>query len=285
VWLIIRSSRSKLEATGWHEVLEKSLKFGIALLADGAGFTNLGQDVTVLGLDDVEVHLFELADFGSDELVKVTSGTGVQNAGLSLDWHWHELFLLEELGELLTSVKELLGGGIEIGTELSEGGNLSVLSELELEGTGKHLHGLDLSGGSDSGDGETDVNGWADTLVEELSLEEDLSVGNGNNVGWDVSGHITSLGLDNWEGGQGTGSVVLVHLGCTLEETRMEVEDITWVSLTTGWSSEEERHLSVGNSLLGEIVVDDEGVLAVVSEVLTDGASGVWSQELERGGL
>ena len=65
----------------------------------------------------------------------------------------------------------------------------------------------------------------------------------------------------------------------------MEVEDITWVSLTTGWSSEEEGHLSVGNSLLGEIVVDDEGVLAVVSEVLTDGASGVWGQELERGGL
>ena len=285
MWLIDRSSRLHLEATVWHEVIEKSLKFGIALLADFAGFTDLGEDVTVLGLDGVEVHVFELADFGSDELVKVTSGTGVQHAGLSLDWHWHELFLLEELSELLTSVKELLGGGIEIGTELSEGGDLSVLSELELEGTGKHLHGLDLSGRSDSGDGKTDVNGWADTLVEELSLEEDLSVGNGNNVGWDVSGHITGLGLDDWEGGQGTGSVVLVHLGCTLEETRVEVEDITWVSLTTGWSSEEEGHLSVGNGLLGEIVVDDEGVLAVVSEVLTDSASGVWSQELERGGL
>jgi hypothetical protein len=77
----------------------------------------------------------------------------------------------------------------------------------------------------------------------------------------------------------------VVHLSCTLEETRVEIEDITGVGLTTGGSSEEERHLSVGDGLLGEIVVDNEGVLAVVSEVLTDGAAGVGSQELEGSSL
>jgi len=65
----------------------------------------------------------------------------------------------------------------------------------------------------------------------------------------------------------------------------VEIEDITGVGLTTGGSSEEERHLSVGDGLLGEIVVDNEGVLAVVSEVLTDGAAGVGSQELEGSSL
>ena len=65
----------------------------------------------------------------------------------------------------------------------------------------------------------------------------------------------------------------------------MEVENITGVSLTTGGSSEEEGHLSVGNSLLGQIVVDDEGVLGVVTEELTNGASGVRSQELEGSGV
>jgi hypothetical protein len=77
----------------------------------------------------------------------------------------------------------------------------------------------------------------------------------------------------------------VVHLGCTLEETRVEIEDITGVSLTTGGTSEEEGHLSVGDGLLGEIVVDDQGMLAVVSEVLTDGAARVGSQELEGGSL
>jgi hypothetical protein len=79
--------------------------------------------------------------------------------------------------------------------------------------------------------------------------------------------------------------VGVVHLSCTLEETRVEIEDITGVGLTTGGSSEEERHLSVGDGLLGEIVIDNQGVLAVVSEVLTDGAAGVGSQELEGSSL
>lgn len=52
-----------------------------------------------------------------------------------------------------------------------------------LEGTGNGLHDLGLGGGSDSGDGKTDVDGRSDTLEEELGLQEDLSVGDGNDVG------------------------------------------------------------------------------------------------------
>jgi len=65
----------------------------------------------------------------------------------------------------------------------------------------------------------------------------------------------------------------------------VEIEDITGVGLTTGGSSQEEGHLSVGDGLLRQIVIDDQGVLAVVSEVLTDGTSRVRSQELKRCGL
>ena len=61
----------------------------------------------------------------------------------------------------------------------------------------------------------------------------------------------------------------------------MEIENITGVSLTTWGTSQEEGHLTVSNSLLGEIVIDDKPVHAVVTEVLTNGASGVGGQELE----
>lgn len=77
----------------------------------------------------------------------------------------------------------------------------------------------------------------------------------------------------------------VVHLGCALEETGMEIEDVSRVGLSAGGSSEQQGHLSVRDGLLGQIVIDDQAVLAVVSEVLTDGAAGVRSQELERGGL
>ena len=274
-----------LQAGGWHELLNEGLEVTLSLVRDVALVADGGGDVGGLRVDGLEVIALELANLLGLNLVEVASDASEEDAGLLLDGHGHVLLLLEELGQLLTSVKELLSGGVQIGTELSEGGDLTILGELELEGTGELLHGLDLGGRSDTGHRETDVDGGADTLMEELSLKEDLSISDGDHIGGDISGHITSLGLNDGEGGQGASSVVLVHLGCALEQTRMEIEDVTRVGLTTGGSSQEKGHLSVGDGLLGEIVVDDEGVLGVVTEELTDGASRVGSQELERGGV
>jgi hypothetical protein len=64
--------------------------------------------------------------------------------------------------------------------------------------------------------------------------------------------------------------VRVVELGGTLEKTRVEVEDVTGVGLASGRATEKERHLTVGHGLLGQIIVDDERVLSVVTEPLTD---------------
>lgn len=50
--------------------------------------------------------------------------------------------------------------------------------------------------------------------------------------------------------------------------------------LTVGMLLKVGRHLTVGNSLLGQIVVDDESVLAVVTEELAHGAARVGRQVL-----
>ena len=65
----------------------------------------------------------------------------------------------------------------------------------------------------------------------------------------------------------------------------MVIENVAGVSLASGRPSQEQGNLPISNGLLGEIVIDDQGVLAVISEVLTDGAAGVGSQELKRGSL
>jgi hypothetical protein len=79
--------------------------------------------------------------------------------------------------------------------------------------------------------------------------------------------------------------VLVVHLGGTLEKTRVEVENVTGVSLTSWRTTEKEGHLTVRNGLLGEIVEDDDSVLAVVTEPLTHRASGERSDILKRGGF
>ena len=53
----------------------------------------------------------------------------------------------------------------------------------------------------------------------------------------------------------------------------MEIENVSWVSLSTGGSSQQERHLSVSDGLLGEIVVDDQAMLSVISEEFTNSAT------------
>jgi len=226
-----------------------------------------------------------LEDLGDGDLVKETVDTSEDQGNHVGDGHGGVLLLLEQLGQTLTTGKGLLGGGIQIGTELGEGSDLTVLSKEKLQGTGDLLHGLDLGSGTDTGDGQTDVNGGTDTLVEQLRLQENLTVSDGNDVGGNVGRDITTLGLNDGQGSEGTSTVGLVHLGGTLKQTGVQVENVTGVGLTTGGTTQKQGHLTVGNGLLGQIVVDDNGVAAVVTEPLTHSATSEGSNVLQGGGL
>merc|ERR1712018_136866 len=132
---------------------------------------------------------------------------------------------------------------------------------------------------------ETDVDGRSDTLVEELSLQEDLSVSDGDDVGGNVGGHITSLGLDDGKGSEGATSHGVGHLGGTLKQPGVKVEDITGVSLTAWGTPEQQGHLPVSDGLLGQIVEDDHSVHAVVTEVLSHGHARVGGEVLQGSGV
>ena len=204
--------------------------------------------------------------------------------------------------------------------------NLTILGKLELHGTGNLFHSTGLGSRSDTGHGQTNVDSWPNTLVEQLGFQENLSVSNGNDVGRDVCRYVTSLkviavklvqeiirnqkndvnkhesgllrgmtahgtcstkfchpfkckkeivkvnnylGLNDWQSGKRTTSVHFVHFSGTLKETRMQVEDVTRVGLATRRTTQQQGHLTISNGLLGQIVVDDQSVLAIVAEILT----------------
>merc|ERR1712226_1484382 len=193
--------------------------------------------------------------------------------------------LLQQLGESLTSREELLGRGVHVGTELGEGGDFTILRQVELHRSRNLLHRLHLGGGTDTGDGKTDVDSRADTLQEKFVFQEDLSVSDGDDVGGNVGGHITGLGLNDGERGQGATAASVGHFGCAFQETGVEVENVTGVGLTSWGSTEQEGHLSVGDGLLGQIVVEDDGVAAIVAEPLAHRAARVGRQVLEGRGV
>ena len=130
-----------------------------------------------------------------------------------------------------------------------------------------------------------DVDGGTDAGVEELGLQVDLAVGDGDDVGRDVGRHVATLGLDDGESRQRTATAGVGQLGRPLQEPAVQVEDVAGVGLTTRRPAQQQRQLAVGLGLLGQVVVDDEGVLAVLHPVLAHGATGVGGQVLEGGRL
>ena len=130
-------------------------------------------------LTEVRLPLGDLVD---GDRVEQTVDTGVDDRDLNLHRQGLVLALLEELRQARTTGEQETRRGVEVGTELRERGDFTVLREVELERTGELLHDLRLCGGTDTGDGETDVDGGADTAEEELGLQEYLAVSDGNDL-------------------------------------------------------------------------------------------------------
>ena len=158
------------------------LKLGLEVLGKGALLVEGLEEGLLVGAEVRKEVRLPLEDLGNGDVVEVTVDTSEDEGNHLVDGHGLVLLLLEELSETLTTVEGLLGGGIEIGTELGEGSNLTVLGEVELERTSELLHDLGLGGGTDTRHRETDVDGGTDTTEEELGLQEDLAVGDGDDL-------------------------------------------------------------------------------------------------------
>ena len=70
------------------------------------------------------------------------------------------------------------------------------------------------------------------------------------------------------------------QLGRPLEQAGVQVEDVARVGLAARRAAEQQRDGAVGLGLLGEVVVDDQRVLAVLHPVLAHGAAGIGRQVL-----
>ena len=82
--------------------------------------------------------------------------------------------------------------------------------------------------------------------------------------------------------GEPAGAVRIVHLGGAFQEPRMQVEHVARIGLAPGRAAKEQRHLPIAHRLLGEVVVDDDRMHAVVAEVFAHGAAGERGQVLHR---
>jgi len=130
-------------------------------------------------------QFLELTYFRCLDLVKIPSNSSLDDASLIFRTHRFLLLLLQQLSQLSTSIQLLLGGCIQVRTELCKCCYFSLLRQFQFQRTRHLLHSLDLSCRSDSAHRQTDVDCRSDTSVEQLGFEEDLTICDGNHVGGD----------------------------------------------------------------------------------------------------
>src|SRR5690606_3860181 len=88
-------------------------------------------------------------------------------------------------------------GGIEVGTELAERFQFAISGLVQFQGTGHLLHGLDLRITPHAAYADAHVDGGPYAAEEEVALQEDLPVGDGDHVGRDIGGNVAGLRLND----------------------------------------------------------------------------------------
>ena len=120
---------------------------------------------------------------------------------------------------------------------------------------------------------------------EETRLEEDLTVGDRDDVRRDVRRDVAGLRLDDRKRRERAGAEIVRELAGALEQPRVEIEDVAGERLAARRPAQKQRELAVRVRVLREVVVDAERVLAVVEEVLAHRAAGERCHPLDRRGL
>lgn len=86
-------------------------------------------------------------------------------------------------------------------------------------------------------------------MSESKRSEANLPICDGDDISWNVGRHVTGLGLDYRKSCQGAAPEIIIHLGGSFQETGMQVEDVSGVSLATRGTTKQEGHLAVGDGL------------------------------------
>src|SRR5690606_27960445 len=255
------------------ERVDRCLELALEVIGDGLLVADALEHVLVLGAQRSEKTFFELANLVDSQLVEIAVNTGENHGNLLFRLQRRELRLLQKFSQARTAVQKALRCSVKIGTELCEGGHFTILGKLALDRTGNLLHGLDLGRRTNARNRQADVNSRTDTLIEQVGFEEDLAVGDRDHVGRNEGRNVVALRFDDRQSRQRASAVFVVELCSAFEKTGVQVENVARISFAARRTTQQERHLTVGNSLLGQVVIADEGVLAVVTEVFAHRAA------------
>src|SRR6266511_1807472 len=265
------------------EVVDRLLEH--RLVRELAAVADRSQHVGVAGAEVVVQPALESLDILDGQVVERARGAHEDRDHLQLDRHRRVQRLLQQLGQAVPPIELRLRHAVELRTERRERLEVTELGQVDLERPGHGLHRLDLRVAPDPRHRDADVDRGTHARLEQVVDEVDLPVGDRDDVGRDVRGDIAGLRLDDRQRSQGASAPLVAELGCTLQQPRVQVEDVAGVRLAAGGPAEQQRQLTVRLGLLRQVVVHDERCFPAVHPELPERAAGVRGEVLEHGGV
>ena len=217
--------------------------------------------------------------------IEIAVAGGVDDRHLLLDRQRLILRLLQHFDQPAAAVQLTERLLVEVAAELRERRELAVLRQVQPQRTRDLAHGLDLRRPADARHRVADVDRGADALVKQIRLQEDLPVGDRNDVGRNVRREVAGLRLDDRQRRQRAAAELLAQLRRALQQSRVQIEDVAGIRLTARRPAQEQRDFAIGLRVLGEVVVDEQRVTSAVAEVLAHRARRIWADIEERRGI
>ena len=215
-------------------------------------------------------------------IFQIAVGSRIDNHDLMLNPDRRILLLLQDLHQDPAMIQTPLGVLVQIGSELGKPGQFSILGQFQTQFACNLLHGRNLGVPSYTGNRNTRVHRRTLAREEQLRFQEDLSVGNGNDVGGNVRRNVSRLGLDDRQRRNGTASHIVGKFGCPLQQPAVKVEHVAGISFSSGRPSQKQGHGPVSHGVLGQVVIDDQHVPALIHKFLGHGTGRIRSDILER---
>jgi len=212
-------------------------------------------------------------------------GRGVQKRHLKPCGHGFVVALLAKFGKHSAVFQFILRGGVHIAGKLGEYLQFPVLRQFQPKAARHLAHALVLRRTANAADGQAAVDRRAHTRVEQLRIQKNLPVRDGNYIGWDVRGDISRLRLNDRQGCKRPASQAVAEGGRAFQQAAVQIEHISRISLASRRPVKQKRHGAVGHRVLAEVVVHNQRVAAMVHEPFRHGAARVRGNVLHGGAV
>ena len=123
------------------------------------------------------------------------------------------------------------------------------------------------------------------TLVEQIGFQKDLSVRDRDDVGRDVCRNVAGLRFDDGQRRERAVAILLADPRRAFEQPAVQVKHIAGICLATRRPLQHQRYLPVGHRVLGQVVVNNQRVHAVIHEPLAHRCASEGREILVGGGL